>query len=558
MNIPLSFETSENFTAPEGFLMVLASDRKAYWKAGLSDFDSIYEQFALEPGDQYLNIYAALQNGHSYPYVFPEEGTWTAYLESRPAWFDDECRKIVQDSFDTWAQTVYSKFDYRAAGNVSERVAEILEVAPGDGYEASEDDIKLFHAYARFRFTRDDMYDIIVKELGQSVGDNAYRYLKENLADKLRNEAAVAPLLRSIGITSAGGTQENFGGACIAGYFTPESEDWNRFKDIISLADQILSRGMTFSEGSDKKFRLHSFKGGRILSALLIADATDDHAFSCVVDKEGKVYWKLGIDNYITLREKYGLTPADSAAFKVEPELNGRPETYVVPDGLNPEVDRHFEFFEEDAADWKIHSLDKGGKPDWVDEKMEASVMEACRAWREEAFSHIDRNALFTFFEKGNYAASYGEEEIRLMKDYVMSLKRPGPPAKAAFMNMVAETIGPTLAANVEDWIFAKWRLVHTACPQPNMKIGYCRYKKYDKFNKPNQRIDDTFPYLAAAHFLKDINWHTEDGSCPFESAAELMRRGYVVFYDFENWYLAAGEECDVLLEISEDDLFRL
>lgn len=181
--------------------------------------------------------------------------------------------------------------------------------------------------------------------------------------------------------------------------------------------------------------------------------------------------------------------------------------------------------------------------------------MEACKAWREEAFAHIDRDALFTFFEKGNYAATYGDDEIRLMKEYVMSLKRPGPPARFAFLNMVAETIGPTLAANVEDWIFAKWRLVHTACPQPNMKIGYCRYKNFNKFNKPNQRIDDTFPFLAAAHFLTDINWHTEDGSCPFESAAELMRRGYVIYSDFENWYLGSGEECDVLLEISEADL---
>lgn len=552
---PLSFEIADNTHEPEGFLMVLGSDKKAYWNAGSSDFDSIYEQFGITKSEKFLDIYVALNNDMKYPYAFPESGEWTACITSCPSWWDDECKMTVETCFAQWAEQVYSKYDHIGAGRVDERIAEVLAAAPDDDYQATEEDIRMFNAYARCKFRRDDMYDIICEELGHSVGDCAYRYLKENFADKLKHEAGIAPLLRSMNITNTGGTQENFGGAIIAGYFNLESEDWSKYSDVIDLANQFLAKGMTFGNASDKMNRLHSYKNGRILHTTPASEASDDHAFSCLVDREGRVYWKLGIDNYIKLREMFGLPQADSAAFKVEPELNGNPESYIVPDGLNPEVDRHFEFFEEDAVTWVAHSLDEGGKPDWVDEAMESSVMSACEAWKKEAYSHFDRDALMTFFEKDNYADSYGDDEIRLLKDYVNSQKRPGPPARIEFLHHVAETIGPTLADLVEEWAGSKWRQVHTDCPQPCMKIGYCKYKGYENFNRPDQRIEDTFPFVAAAHFLKDIDWHTADGSCPFESAAELMRRGYVVFTDFENWYLTSGAQCDVLLEISEEDL---
>ena len=104
------------------------------------------------------------------------------------------------------------------------------------------------------------------------------------------------------------------------------------------------------------------------------------NAFSCLVHKNGKVYWKAGMDSHDKLMEEFNLSrldntcsPDDMTLAKVEIT----PPTDVKYPYLHPELK------------W-ILKIDERREPFWWDSTHAFAANEACDKWKEQIYSGIN------------------------------------------------------------------------------------------------------------------------------------------------------------------------
>jgi len=558
----LGFETAAADAEPEGFLVVVGKDGTYNWQIGLDTFEDIYTNLSITPdAASYVNVYIASVSEQKYPYLYPEDG-WKAYVaaDSDASLLTDTLKKGVASAFSEWKDDVYALFDYKT---IREATPDwVIANAPGEGYEVTQEDIDMFLAYPENSVNRDMVQEIIAKQLGASVGGDAYNYLKVKVADKLKNTADVGTLLKGMGITNTGGTQEGFGAGIIATYFTFDTEEWHNYDSAIELMNQFLAKGMTFSNASDNMNRLHSYKDGIILYEASTNDMGKDNAFAAVVTKDGTVYWKTGVDNCETLRTINDISGSDYIDLQVMPVLkDGATEEYVLPDGLNPEVMRHFLFFEGDGAvEWTLFTRLDAPFPDWFTDAMRSDVMDAFEEWHAEVLKHIDLDtALSIFPESKQNVNSYTDADVALLKEWVTivnDLKEKGTSVGQVISASLNDTVGSTLVSEMGAWANAKWRLIHTDCSAPCIKIGYLAF--YEVVDT-DAKISCDVESVASASVFKDIDWTYDSGNggYPFQPLADLTNKGYICYTDGDYWYLTAGPDCTVLLRITEADLLK-
>ena len=106
-------------------------------------------------------------------------------------------------------------------------------------------------------------------------------------------------------------------------------------------------------------------------------------AFSCVITKSKKVYWKEGIDSHDKLVEKYKKKDKELKDDK-EPPKNTFARIEIVPHRKNYLDLKH---------KW-IYKIDERVKPSWLNKTYETPCREALKKWKEKVYS------LAYFYEK--------------------------------------------------------------------------------------------------------------------------------------------------------------
>lgn len=558
----LEFANAAADAEPEGFICVVDRGDKYYWQVGVDDYEELYEIFNLtSDASTYTHVFVAAENEEKYPYLYPELEGWKAYItaDSTSAWFSDEYQDGVVDAFNEWLNEVYSKIDVVAIREADYKV--YLENSPAEDYVVTEEDIALFDAYTAHGVNRDQVYAICVQELGKSVGYDAYQYLKTKVADKLRNKADVGTLLKNMGITNTGGTQEGFGGGVVATYL---DFDWGDLSEGVETVRQMLARGLTYSNASDNMNRLHALDGGRILYEQAVSATSSSKAFAIVAAEDGTLYWRAGLDNCETIRTVFDLTGTDGYVdLWVYPVIDEAKAEHSLPDGLNPEVTRYFAYFEDSAVTWTLQTTSGDTEfPDWFTSDMESAVMAAFEEWKTQVYSHFDLDAAEAMFpDEFKNVGTYTDEDVALLKEYVTILKdleAQGLSMSGVLRESISPVVGDTLLGEMSAWINAKWRMVHTDCPLPGMKIGYIEYHNLVSYNDPDDTLDTSFLDVYYGSCFTDIEWTytTGDGGYPFQAGLDLMNKGLVVYSDPDDmWYIASGSDCTVLFAISEADL---
>jgi len=560
----LEFSVAEADATAEGFLCVVDRGDMYHWQIGVDTFDDLYETFNLTADEStYVNVFVAADNEESYPYLYPEQG-WKAYVaaDSIANWFTEDFQEGLTAAFNEWIGTVYSKFDYETIRSAT--ADKYIEASPSDDYVVTEDDIELFYEYAANSFDRDNFYTLLCEELGKSAGDDAYLYLKTKVADKVKNKANCGTLLKNMGITNTGGTQENFCGGIVATYFSLDCDAWVEMglDETIAIMNKFLERGLTFSNASDNMNRLHAIDGGRILYEASVNETSNNNAFAIVAGKDGTLYWRVGIDNCEAIRTVFELSGGDYVDLQVLPVLDYEKAEYSLPDGLNPEVTRYFIYFEDEAVTWTLETRGGVEFPDWFTTDMENAVMAACAEWKAEAYSHFDFDAALAMFpDEFKETGTYTDEDVALLKEYVTilnDLEAQGTSMASVLRESINAACGSTLWGEMTDWVAAKWRMVHTDCPSPCIKIGYCLYYGLVSFNQPDEKVDDGIVTALAGSAFTGIDWTytTKNGGYPFQAAVDLMNKGLVAYTDYRGyWYLASGSDCNVIFAITEAEM---
>lgn len=131
-------------------------------------------------------------------------------------------------------------------------------------------------------------------------------------------------------------------------------------------------------------------------------------AFSCLVTRTGKVYWKLGLDSHDEIREHFKTQDPELRDNKEPPEQTFARCEYTPcnNDYLNPDV-------------WKFQ-IDEPKPPAWWVPKLEEKVEKKWRKWKRELYASINlkeaRNPVHPF--KIKPPKKITERHLKLLREW--------------------------------------------------------------------------------------------------------------------------------------------
>ena len=211
-------------------------------------------------------------------------------------------------------------------------------------------------------------------------------------------------------------------------------------------------------------------------------------AFSCIVTKEGKTYYKVGMDSHEDVLEKFGLTPLDDEMEKGKLKF-ARVEITPNDDYLNPE------------GKW-ILKIDERIKPTWWAEEHEKSAYKALTKWKKKIYS------------------SFNLEEAKNPINPL--LIDPQEVSQADIDNLIKwDSVRASVWASVGDSVWASVR---------------ASVRAY---------TGSLFPNIEKWEYIE----HTK-GEYPYQCCVDLWKRGFVPSHKDETWRLHAGKDAHVVYDI--------
>jgi len=229
------------------------------------------------------------------------------------------------------------------------------------------------------------------------------------------------------------------------------------------------------------------------------------NAFSCIVHKNGKVYWKAGIDSHDKLMEEFNLSRFDntySVDDMVLAKVEITPPTEVEYSYLHPELK------------W-ILKIDERREPFWGDSTHAFAANEACDKWKEQIYSGINlKEALNPIDPRKIRVHKVTEADIAALKKWAS----------------VRASVGASVWASVWDSVWAS--------------VG--------------ASVWDSVRAYQGSLFTKITDWKYgkhESGIYPYQPSVDLWKRGFVPSFDGKRWRLHQGKDMKVVYEIKKEDL---
>jgi hypothetical protein len=221
------------------------------------------------------------------------------------------------------------------------------------------------------------------------------------------------------------------------------------------------------------------------------------NAFSAIVTKDGKVYWKAGMDSHDKLMEEFNLSrldntcsPDDMTLAKVE---------------ITPPSDVKYPYLHPELK-W-ILKIDERREPFWWDSTHAFAANEACDKWKEQIYSGINlKEALNPIDPRKIRVHEVTEADIAALKKW------------DSVRASVRASVGASVWASVCDSVWAYQGSLFT-------KITDWKYIKH------------------------------ESGIYPYQPSVDLWKRGFVPSFDGKIWRLHQGKDMKVVYEIKKEDL---
>ena len=225
------------------------------------------------------------------------------------------------------------------------------------------------------------------------------------------------------------------------------------------------------------------------------------NAFSAIVTKDGKVYWKAGMDSHDKLMEEFNLSrldntcsPDDMTLAKVE---------------ITPPADVKYPYLHPELK-W-ILKIDERREPFWWDSTHAFAANEACDKWKEQIYSGINlKEALNPIDPRKIRVHKVTEADIAALKKW------------ASVWASVRDSVGASVWASVRD------------------------------------SVGDSVGAYQGSLFTKITDWKYvkhESGIYPFQPSVDLWKRGFVPSFDGKIWRLHQGKDMKVVYEIKKEDL---
>ena len=248
-------------------------------------------------------------------------------------------------------------------------------------------------------------------------------------------------------------------------------------------------------------------------------------AFSCIIHRNRKVYWKLAIDSHVNIYKHYNLDYRNLKREFCAIEITPRNKDYISPD------------------EWILKFDDDC--PDWWKSSHERACYSALEEWKKQLYKKI---------------------HVKRLKNIINPFKLPmvKKPTKTDINNLkewdsvrdsVKYSFGDSWSYSVSDSV--RESVVNSVGKSVAKFVAKFVVKFVAKFV-----WDSDWAYIGWIFNLKRNEWRYTDEiktkGYPFMSMIKLWKRGLIPSLDGKTWRLHSGEKAKVVYEISKGKLKKL
>ena len=232
-------------------------------------------------------------------------------------------------------------------------------------------------------------------------------------------------------------------------------------------------------------------------------------AFSCVIKRSGKVYWKLGIDSHEDIISKFKLDRENKKRNQCAIEISPKNNNYIEP---NEWVFK----FDDDCPDWWKLSHEK-------------ACWSAHKEWNKQLRKKLYINRLKNLIHPFNdipMVKKPTKQHIKLLKQWDSVVYSVRDSVGDSVWSSVGYSVWSSVGDSVRDSVWSSvWSFVGY-----NFKISRNKWK-----------------------YTKNIK--TKD--YPFMPVVKLWKQGLVPSFDGEYWRLHSGKKAKVVFKISKKKLME-
>jgi len=225
-------------------------------------------------------------------------------------------------------------------------------------------------------------------------------------------------------------------------------------------------------------------------------------AFSCLITKSKKVYWKVGVDSHDELQTLF---------VKKDKELKDDaypPENTFARIEITPKDGNYLNLKQK----W-VYGIDERVIPSWLNKSYEKPCYEACRQWQKEVYTHINLKDVLKPVHpfKITPPKNITTRHLKLLAKWAS--------VRDSVWASVRDSVRDSVWASVWDSVWAY---------NGSLFKGIKKWKYCSK---------------------------VKEKGYPFKSAVKLWKMGLVSAFDGTNWYLLGGRKTKILWKGTKKDL---
>jgi hypothetical protein len=274
------------------------------------------------------------------------------------------------------------------------------------------------------------------------------------------------------------------------------------------------------------------------------------NAFSAIVTKDGKVYWKAGMDSHDKLMEEFNLSrldntcsPDDMTLAKVE---------------ITPPSDVKYPYLHPELK-W-ILKIDERREPFWWDSTHAFAANEACDKWKEQIYSGINlKEALNPIDPRKIRVHEVTEADIAALKKWASVRASVSDSVRASVWDSVRDSVRASVwdsvRASVWDSVRASVRASVGASVGASVRASVCDSVWASVCDSVWASVCDSVWAYQGSLFTKITDWKYikhESGIYPYQPSVDLWKRGFVPSFDGKIWRLHQGKDMKVVYEIKK------
>ncbi len=240
-------------------------------------------------------------------------------------------------------------------------------------------------------------------------------------------------------------------------------------------------------------------------------------AFSCVVTRQGKVFWEAGVDSHDDLIHKYRVRDDT-----VDMEEISHAKIEIVPD-----TKKKYPYLYPEGK-WKL-IIDRDVTPSWLMQAHKDKAWAAWAEWKAIVYQFNVAEALHPFNPLKVHKHKPTDDDILLLKKW----------------NSVRDSVWNSVGDSVWNSV---WNSVRNSVGD---SVGD------SVWNSVGDSVGDSVRVYISSLFpnIKEWKYAGNNGCYPFQPCVDLWKRGFVPSFDRETWRLHSGKNASIVYEISRKAL---